>query len=272
MGRNQLFSERLGIVSSKISLNLDQIKKMFVTQYKNFLDAGYFSEALGKYHGPFRKNGYLGDDIELALLHTFRRNIPWPPDLHIKEYSENDLFDIIEFLHCHIRKPYQRFDYEESEENRASEGKKEYVDAINSILSDYGDGYQLSESGFIEYLPSAGFQDLMQQEPQTDDELIKAKLKAATEKYLRSRSSTEEMKHAIKELADILEFLRPQIKEMPISKDENELFMIANQYGIRHFNPSIKTDYDNEIWYEWFFISFLNAIHLTFKYLAQKPG
>lgn len=269
MGRKQFFSERLGITSSEFHLTLDQLKTMLLPIYQKFSKEGYFSEAIGRYHGPYGTEGYLGNDIKLALLYAFRREIAWPPDNHIEEYSDNDLFDIIEFLFCHIRKPYVRFEYEESQETRITDGQREFLEAINPILSDYGDGYLLSESGFIEHLPAPGFEDLILQEPLTDDEVIKVKLKAAIEKYRRSRSSVEEIKHAIKELADILEFLRPRIKGMPISKDENELFMIANLYGIRHFNPDQKTDYDNEIWYEWFFFSYLGAIHLTLKYIGN---
>lgn len=75
-------------------------------------------------------------------------------------------------------------------------------------------------------------------------------------------SSPDEKKSAIKELVDILEALRDDFPKLQLSKDENDLFQIANTYAIRHANKSQKPDYDQEIFYDFIFILYLNQIKL----------
>ena len=54
------------------------------------------------------------------------------------------------------------------------------------------------------------------------------------------------------------------------SSDENRLFEIANQFGIRHHNPEQKTDFDKNIWLEWIFFSYLNSINTIVKIKKTK--
>jgi hypothetical protein len=63
--------------------------------------------------------------------------------------------------------------------------------------------------------------------------------------------------------------LRPKIKTVLMSKEENELFQVANQFGIRHFNDKQKTDYDKPIWHAWIFYCYYSTIHLCLR-LIQK--
>ena len=66
-----------------------------------------------------------------------------------------------------------------------------------------------------------------------------------------------------------MEFLRPQIKKVLSSKDENDLFIIANSFGIRHHNDKQKTDYDRSIWYNWMFYYYLATIHAILKLIKN---
>lgn len=75
-------------------------------------------------------------------------------------------------------------------------------------------------------------------------------------------SGSDEKKSAIKELADILETLRDDFSKLELSKDENDLFQIANTYAIRHANKTQKSDYNQEIFYDFIFILYLNQIKL----------
>ena len=59
----------------------------------------------------------------------------------------------------------------------------------------------------------------------------------------------------------MLEYLRPQLKSVLTKKDDAALFQIANEFGIRHHNPTQKTDYDPNIWLSWMFYYYLATIH-----------
>jgi hypothetical protein len=74
----------------------------------------------------------------------------------------------------------------------------------------------------------------------------------------------------LRELADVLEYLRPDIKKVLASKDESDLFNIANIFGIRHYYIDQKVDYDNPIWYSWIFNYYLAKIHAALRLVAKK--
>ena len=67
-----------------------------------------------------------------------------------------------------------------------------------------------------------------------------------------------------------LEYLRPQVKSVLTSKDESDLFNIANNFGIRHHNEAQRTDYDAGIWFSWMFYYYLATIHAVLRLLQRK--
>ena len=73
----------------------------------------------------------------------------------------------------------------------------------------------------------------------------------------------------MKVLADVMEFLRPRLKEVLTNRDESDLFNIANNFGIRHHNTNQKTQYDSTIWCSWMFYHFLATYHAAIR-LIQK--
>ena len=75
---------------------------------------------------------------------------------------------------------------------------------------------------------------------------------------------------AIRELADVLEFIRPAIKEHLNKKDENDIFNIANNFGIRHHNKDQQTEYDKAIWYSWIFYYYLATLHAVLRMTNKK--
>ena len=75
----------------------------------------------------------------------------------------------------------------------------------------------------------------------------------------------------MRDLADVLEFLRPQAKLVLASKDESDLFELANSFGIRHHNQRQKTGYDSAIWHSWMFYYYLATIHAVTR-LIERSG
>jgi hypothetical protein len=75
----------------------------------------------------------------------------------------------------------------------------------------------------------------------------------------------DDRKEAIRELADVLEYVRPEIKKHLDKKDENDIFNIANNFGIRHHNVDQKINYDKAIWYSWIFYYYLATLHAVLR-------
>jgi len=71
-------------------------------------------------------------------------------------------------------------------------------------------------------------------------------------------------------LAKVLEFIRPKIKLLLTTDDENDLFNIANNFGIRHHNEIQKTDYDQEIWLDWMFYYYLSTINSIVRLINKR--
>lgn len=85
-----------------------------------------------------------------------------------------------------------------------------------------------------------------------------------------THSSMDDKKEAVRILGDVLEFLKPKIKDLKISKDTDALFNIANNFAIRHHNRAQHADYDKPIWYAWMFYAHLATIHTIIKLLNEN--
>ena len=104
----------------------------------------------------------------------------------------------------------------------------------------------------------------------TQDPNIAGRINAAVSKFRRYRSTFDERRDAIRDLADVLEYLRPKLKSVLTKADESDLFNLANNFGIRHHNQQQKTDYDQAIWLSWMFYFYLATIHVCLRMLNKK--
>jgi len=52
--------------------------------------------------------------------------------------------------------------------------------------------------------------------------------------------------------------------------DENDLFNLANNFGIRHHKETQKTQYDKPIWLSWLFYYYLATIHAVVRLIEQR--
>ena len=69
--------------------------------------------------------------------------------------------------------------------------------------------------------------------------------------------------YAVRNLFDVLEKIRPFVKEEMLKGDERDLFNIANNFSVRHLNESQKGNYEGPLWYSWMFYVNLATIHLV---------
>ena len=271
------YSVRVGKRSG--NFDIDAFKDVFVGIYKNFLDKSYFCEYFGYYcvdQGFVQ--GKLGKNIESYFLRKLKKRNLWPIIENIPEYSEDDLFDVIELLfHC-ISKPleggatYHSFnDCGWHYKNFAKGlGWYEYQQSMNEILKDYGEGYEISRDGEIILLGPSGLHNILESEvPKykgTDVDII---ISNAIKKFRNRSSSIDDKKSVVRDLADCFEQIRGNLKSVISTKDEADLFNIANNFGIRHKNNQQKDKYDRDIWLSWMFYFYLSTLHATIRLLNK---
>jgi hypothetical protein len=277
MNKRLYYSIRTGKHPTGGKLDLLSLLNLFSIIYSNFESSGYFQEAFG--YSCVDQGfvpGSLGSNIGGNILLRLRKDNLWPIDNKCENYKEDDLFDIIEYLYDYISKPingtyhgwndcgwhYDKFDKEV--------GRTEFRDKINDLLKDYNN-CELSSNGEILKIVMPGAEELINHKiPDYDRNNVNDRVEEAILLFRRYRSSLTDRKNAIKNLVDVLEFLRPQIKKVLTQKDENDLFNIANNFGIRHHDNKQKINYDQEIWLNWMFYYYLSTINAVIR-LTQRP-
>jgi hypothetical protein len=247
--------------------------------YDHLCSAGHFQEVFG-FHcvdAGFIP-GSAGADGEAFFFRKLKKRNLWPIANHIETYSEDDLFDVIELLHDCASKglegrhhTYAECGWHYDTFDRAA-GRNEFRTEINDALGQYRDGYQLTLRGEIIAIAPRGLGDLERaQAPPADKENVNARVDAAVDKFRRRGATLGERRDAVRDLADVLEYLRPKAKEVLQSEDESDLFNLANNFGIRHHNHRQKTRYNQAIWHSWMFYHYLAAIHAVTR-LIEKAG
>lgn len=280
MASRKYYSVRSGKNPLSSKIPLPDFLQLFYDLYKEFEINGYFQEAFG-YHCVDEGfvPGKLGIQIEAKFFRKLKKRNIWPIDKKYQNYSEEDTFDVIELFYDLISKPIEGNDHSFNNcglhyfKFDAESGKREYRSEINDLLIDFGNGFELSIEGEILTLPERGLENLLDANlPEYDPENVENKINLAINKFRRYKSSLEERKNAIRELADVLEYLRPKCKAMISKKDESDLFELANNFGIRHHNNVQKTDYDKSIWYSWIFYYYLATIHASLRLITLRDG
>ena len=250
MKRRDYYSTRTGKISETPEITLKMLKKLFMVSYDKLDEDGYFQKYFGYYcvdQGDVK--GELGIDINSMIFLGIKKNGLWPLRTKFEDYTEDDLFDMIEFMHDHCSKPISGYYHQYSNCGHHydifndNEGQKHYRDTINYILRDFKEGFEISEAGEILELPYNNIAPLLQADiPSSDSENITKKIDLAVLKFRRHKSTLDDRRDALRELADVLEYLKPDIKKVLASKDESDLFNIANNFGIRHHNVKQKVE------------------------------
>jgi hypothetical protein len=275
------YSVRTGKHPDGAKLTLLNFKKMFKTVYRSFDRTGYFQEYFGydcidADSGSGKVAGRLGEDIEGALLVALRKEQMWPLEVYIDDYSEDDLFDIIEYIYDHISKPIDGYHHgfgncgmHYSTFNRQA-GRDEFRSTLNPILAILNEGYVLTEEGEILQLPDMGLAPLTDANlPICDTENVEKRVETAVFRFRKHHSSLEDRRIALRDLVDVMEYLRPKLKNVISKQDESDLFNIANNFGVRHHNDIQKTNYDAAIWYSWMFYYYLATIHACTRLIEK---
>jgi hypothetical protein len=215
----------------------------------------------------------------MEMLLAIRKKDLWPLSQWIVGYSEDDLFDVVEFLYRYVSKPlegayqsyYDRMRWQKFDKG---EGQETFRSKVNELLDVYANRFELSQHGEVLRSPETGFEKIFEADIPSNDENIIDRINAAVLRYRRHGSTMDDRRQAVRDLADVLEYLRPRVQELLTNKDENDLFNIANNFGIRHHNDRQRTNYDTAIWLSWMFYFYLATVHVVLRKIRSQnePG
>ena len=274
MVARRYFSQRQG---RHRHLGLDDLKGLVYSLFDRFVERQFFDKTLGYHCGDQGfVAGTLGGDPAAEIHYRLRRPNLWPLIDHVASYSEDDLFDIIEFLYDSVSQPidgsYHSYDsatHFTTFDDR--KGQDEFRNELNELLVDYESGFELSANGEILSLAPLGIQPLFTQPwPTSLPPEVRAKIDEALLAFRRHGATDGERMQVVVTLFGVLELLRPQLKGIWMSQDEADLFLLANNFGIRHFNSRQKLNYDKDLWVPWMFYVLVATLHVVTRALARK--
>jgi hypothetical protein len=202
----------------------------------------------------------------------------------LRQEEEDKLFDLIEYFHRHVSEGIE--DAEESafhvfEDSpcgwhyRAFDPGPAQVlfrGRMDRVLSHYRGGFRISENGRVERTADEGFEQLLDAALPKTEAIIAQRVTSAVALYRNRGRTDEDLRRAVRELFDVLEKLRPQMKAEMLQKDESALFNIANNFTIRHLRESEKGHYDSPLWHSWMFYVNLATIHVMTRVIARKAA
>ncbi len=263
-------------------LNLDVLRKLAFVAYSRLVERGYFQESFGYYCiDADEVPGTLGANLREVVLFALRKDI-WPFSDDFDGLAEDDLFDVIEFLHDHSSLPVDGsyHQYNQCGQHWTSfdteAGRRDFRDAMNVILADYEGGWELDSAGELLRMGDTGLNELLSQPiPEFTEGHARERIESAIRKWRVRGATPEGRRDAVRDLADVLEFLRPKLTEALFQKDESDLFNIANNFALRHWNDRQKSGYDANIWMTWMFYVFLATLHVVLRVLKRAeltPG
>jgi hypothetical protein len=271
-----LWSERQGR-GPVATLDSEGARRIFGALVSEFETQGFFQEFFGyECVDSGFVPGRLGEDVQGALLIETGRSNVWPVREHVDSWDDDTLFDMVEFLYRSVSvgiKETARFHaysgcgwhYAHFDQ---SEGKAAFKQKVNRVLARYGDSLELTTEGRVERRLPEQIAELesapIGAEPA--DEIYVAE---AIRKY-RSRIGLDR-RDAVRNLAEVLERLRPLAKEHLFSRDEAALFHIANQFWIRHNDSTQRRNYNHDAWWDWLFHLYLSSIRLIQRLAADQP-
>lgn len=271
------YSARTGKNPEAATLTFGALISLVRSAFQHLEREGYFTEQFGFWCVDEQDvPGRAGSDVPNYVLLHLRRDGLWPFAEKWSEYQEHDLFDMIEFLYDHVSKPtdghfhsyggcgmhWRKFD--------EKAGRLEFRQAMNPLLENYGPGFELNDRGEIMEIGPAGLKHLLEAEPPSNDKTALSRITSAVDRFRRFGSSIDDRRQAVRDLADVLERLRPQIKTALLKKDEQDLFNLANNFGIRHLNEEQKLGYDAAVWLSWMFYYYLATIYACLHLIERQ--
>jgi len=236
----------------------------------------YFAEVLG--FDCVDGNGDEGTSPAQELERRVGKPHLWEMDPD--EWDLDDLCDFVEVFHDLAARPtdgwyhdYCNCGWHPSGFDRTS-GQALYRWRVNQVLTNSVLDVRIADSGEdVGRMVRVAPEELSQ----LVEDVLDAPGGAGSEvahaiALFRSRSSTrQERRSAVVALARVLEDRRSLLKKELLSKDESDLFLIANRFDLRHKGADQQSDYADE-YLEWIFYWYLSTVRLTDQLLSRQTG
>ena len=268
------YSQRESSSASTSESSLPTIVSQVCSLVREYHDAHYFAETLG-----FECAGDSDDSEsspEQELEHRVGKPHLW--SVEAEAWTESDLCDFIEVFHDLAARPTRRWFHGfadcgwHPEAFSQRSGRALYRWRMNQLLDTTTLELRLAETGedtgrMVRRVPGELgrlIEDTLSEHTPTDDPVAHAIA------LFRDRDGTrQDRRSAIVAPAGVLEERRKLLKDRLLTKDEQALFEIANQYNIRHRRADQHRDYGPE-YLEWIFYWYLATVQLTDRLLDDS--
>lgn len=270
------WSRRRGLVPS---FDTTQASRLIASLIRGFEQRGYLQEWFGKDCVDGRdKDGKAGHDhAAFVERRTFRADL-WPAHEMWQDWDQDALLTAVEFYYDHVSLPTEGWfhDYAHCGDHftafDAAPARVEYRSEVNAILSHLGDGYELDSNGEVVHVAPSGYETLLATTPPPiAGKQYESRVASAIRKFRSRSSSPDDRRDAVRDLADVLELMRPEVLQTVGRKDDAALFEIANKFAIRHYNAGQQKDYD-PVWLSWMFYFYLATIHAVAHFAERAQG
>jgi hypothetical protein len=276
-GRKRAYwSRRQGLTPS---LTLGQAVRLYVSILNELRRKDYFDEWFG--YDCVDLNdvpGRAGEDrASFVTRRTFRDDL-WPYEYGPTNWNEAGFLTAVEFYYDYVSKgvvgeqhSYNNCGWHWSEFD-PEPARVEYLEEVNGLLPDYGDGFVLLKTGEVVRTGPAGLEPLLAASPPAvPGKAYQHRVDAAINKFRSRTSSVDDRRDAVRDLADVLEYLRPELKLVLTKKDDATLFEIANKFAIRHMDGEQFDDYTKPVWLSWMFYFYLATINAV-AHLVERSA
>jgi hypothetical protein len=281
------YSARRNPPTEPALLTMEETKAEYGREVAQLARSGYFDDAFGPSsskggdatEGQHRLSELLATDMPMWPLEHWVEDRGLEPTGVEKNWTDDLFYDVIEALHDLVARPRRRSWDEDYYDDwiywdfARAPGQTLYRWRVNQLLSRSEVPLRLAESGSdigrVVTAPGDARDELVQQVLQSPDPKVRDLVDHAVAQFRARGATVLAKREATKVLADVLERRRDLLKRELFSKDESDLFNIANRFEIRHLDQQQKGDYD-PVFLDWAFWWFLATIELTDRLLARQ--
>jgi hypothetical protein len=279
------FSERHGRGQREKSVDLETLSRMVMSVWDDLRAKHYFEYGFGYECVDGDQLGVAGADPDAYFLRVIGRQDIWPywfvdyrePTLlrkpRAQSWDADTLFDVVEVLHDLVARPtnLRHHTYMNCGDHATAfdqgAGRAEYAASMDDVLRLHRPPLEFGEDGRLRERVPDEFRDLIDDElpDDADQELVTSKVEHARRLFLARSSNAADRRNAVRELADVLEALRQDMKTVMLPKDEDAIFQIANRFAIRHNNRQQFRGYDEDVWLPWMFYVYTATIRAVLQ-------